>query len=414
MLPCVSASKSRSPSPEKEFVPPTFETVVVTRQPKKSSKTAEHQEHARRSAGGNDDGDDDDDDDDDIVSKCDDFEKYAQDENADSASIHYVEATAVRTLAANTGSVAILGTTAKCKSAGSSPAVRQSPVDRQQTWSPTTSQQQPQQPKSPTVQQPQLETRYVEATAVRTLAAETGSIAILGTTADPKAKRTAAEKKPDDDAGSIHYVEATAVRHLAAETGSIAILASTAAVSGVSQSRQQPPQTPQPPPPAESTADVVAGPDHDPDADRIPVGVREVLDSEPGAATGPPDTEPEQRDLPDDVDPQIPLPVIYAMEMKPTAENALNTATSPSDTRSVSPPRSATVDDGLVAASSDSSTRKPLLRQSNKTSEQKENDDDVALSSDTWMPSQVPVFAKCPPAKSKSKYMLCLRLQCDV
>ncbi|XP_050529644.1 uncharacterized protein LOC126899130 isoform X2 [Daktulosphaira vitifoliae] len=155
-------------------------------------------------------------------------------EDDDKLSIHYVEATAVRTLAANTGSVAILGTTAKCKQ----------PLEVADN--------------DLSSQKPHIEVCYVEATACRKLAAETGSIAILGTTADPKLPLNVSVKK-DDDIGSIHYVEATAVRQLAAETGTIAILASTATTK--SQSSE-----------LNISEDNVS-------VSEIPVGVSEILNS---------------------------------------------------------------------------------------------------------------------------------------
>ncbi|XP_050444056.1 uncharacterized protein LOC126847721 isoform X2 [Adelges cooleyi] len=183
------------------------------------------------------------------------------DSDADGLSIRYVEATAVRTLAANTGSVAILGMTANVRTPNDSPSrVR-----------PSTSTYLP-------------EVRYVEATACRTLAAETGSIAILGTTADPKATR-------NEDAGSVHLVEATAVRQLAAETGTIAILASTAA--GVNR-----------PIGSEVTGDV------------IPVGVSEALDSH----GNPPESECRQSNPGGGDEPMIPETVAQAMEQEPARE----------------------------------------------------------------------------------------------
>lgn len=374
-------------------MPPTFDTVVVTRQPQKS-KSAKDEAAVGRSTG-------DEDGDDDVASKCEDFERHALEhggvngvDDDDSHSVHFVDATAVRTLAANTGSVAILGTTAKCKSVDGSPAVHHPLSERQRTWSPTALSEQVACSKS----QPQLEVRYVEATAVRTLAADTGSIAILGTTADPKPQpnKPSSATKDADAAGMVHYVQATAVRHLAAETGSIAILASTAAVPATGQQASG----------------------HN-DFDLIPVGVREVLDSEPGKQQQPrkhenrPEGEPqtEQQEEPGQR-PLIPLPVIYAMEMKPgitmETEGIFKTVKSSSvEKPHYSQVESTTLDDGDMGAMSswmsDASSRRPLIRQTNKTSDQ--SDIDYILSSDVWMP-KVPVFAKCPPAKSKSKYRL--------
>lgn len=347
-------------------MPPTFETVVVTRQPKAS-------------AGGGGGGDEDADD---VVSKCDDFERYAAaDENGDGLSVHYVEATPVRVLAANTGSVAILGTTAKCKPTGV--------VD---DTSATVEQPRPDDQTSRPAGQLVVETRYVEATAVRTLAAETGSIAILGTTADPK-PAPAKGDDDDDDTGSVHYVEATAVRHLAAETGTIAILASTA-VSGAAAAGREPRE--------EEPAAAM---------ELMPVGVREVLDCVgPERETTGPDDGERERTI-DDADPRIPLPVIHAMEMKP--HDGMTTKTisfSCLSEKRVMPPRSTTTDGvmslggGSAATVDDGTARKPLVRQSNENRRQRgDNDSDDSDDLSVFEGWTVPVFAKCRPAKCKSK-----------
>lgn len=316
---------------------------MVTRQPQKSSTSSgDTGAPGGRAA-------DEDDDDDDIVAKCDDFDKYALEENADGRSLHLVEATAVRTLVANSGSVAILGTTAKCKSLGSSPAVHQSSltVDRQHTWSPSS--------RSPIVgsrSHPELQKTDRQVTV--TADAEPFEIPV-----ETIYSKLEPEMRTDNGVGMpepIRFVKATAVRYLAAETGSIAILASTAV--------QQPP--------AEDVTD------------RMPVGVREVLDSEPGEQLG---EQPDRESVvPRDFDPRIPLPVVLAMEAKPG--DGL-----------VSSDRIFRPIEGAVPGCSslvETSTRKPLLRQSNETG------DKYCPSSDGWTPT-IPVFAKCLPAKSKSK-----------
>jgi len=339
---------------------------VVTRQPKKT-KTNE--------------GVGDEKDDDEVACKCDDFDKYATEENGDNHSVHYVEATAVRRLAADTSSVAILGTTAKCKSLCDSPPARRPLTKKQNTWPSAVAGNLPKKP-------PQLavETRYVEATAVRTLAAETGSIAILGTTADPK-PRQERETADGGETGSVHYVEATAVRTLAAETGTIAILASTAA-AGASPS----------------------GDGRDDDPELMPVGVREVLDSEPGEVRGRKrervlDGRPENGGELDENartigrGPQVPLSVVRAMGMK---SGTPSLAPSSSEKRGL-PPRSVTADGANPGGGSalEAFSRKPLVRQSNEACERDENDYLALI--DGWTPT-IPVFAKCPPAKAKSKY----------
>lgn len=364
----VSASKSRSPSSDKDYVPPTFDTVVVTRQPQ-TLKTSNYGGAGRSIE-----------DTDDIITKCRDFEQYAIEEDVDNLSIHFVEATATRTLAANTGSVAILGTTAKCKSVGSSPAVRQpTTINKHEIQSPPSSEIISSQ------SQPQLRSRFVDATAVRTLAAETGSIAIIGVTATPNLDVETLPEKGRESTGSIHYVEATAVRHLAANTGSIAILSSTTMPQSIVKDQN--------------------------DFDCIPVGVREVLDSETGQLLQEQQDElkqeqelnqeqetkeevKEEQQL--DSDPRIPLPVIYAMEMKPLAQVPDNVFRPISSEKHILPPRSMTIDSTIPGRNSafGSLSRKPLLRQSHETGE-KDNDG--------WQPN-IPVFAKCLPAKSRSKY----------
>lgn len=348
---------------------------MVTRQPKKT-KTDEE------ASDGNDE--------DEIACKCDNFEKYATDENGDNHSIHYVEATAVRRLAANTSSVAILGTTAKCKSLGDSPTAHQPLSERQKTWPSAADAD------LPKPSQLVVETRYVEATAVRTLAAETGSIAILGTTADPKPQQENKIAK-EEETGSVHFVEATAVRHLAAETGTIAILASTAAAAASPLQRSE---------------------DDRDDLELMPVGVREVLDSEPIEVHGQkreivPDDKQENGGEQDknawtlDCDPQIPLPVVYALGMKSGTRGFDDTFktqsfASSSEKRGL-PPRSITTDGVNPGGGSafEAFSRKPLVRQSNEACEQDENDYLTLI--DGWIPT-IPVFAKCPPAKAKSKY----------
>lgn len=317
----------------------------------------------------------------------------------------------MRMLAADTGSLAILGTTAKCKPHVDSTEVHGpvSPEEGQRT--------QPTTVDDASTPKPQLvvETRCVQATAVRTLAAETGSIAILGTTADPKPQPEKSTRN-DEETGSVHYVEATAVGHLAAETGTIAILASTAVVAGLGRVAQKP--------------------DGESD-DFIPVGVREVLDSEPvqtRKTEQEPTTEKQEENGGErpletggddelasdegpveglqiiDSDPRIPLPVIHAMERKPEVRGGPNemlktilSFSSPSE-KHVLPPRSATTD-GVISGGGDVvfdvSSRKPFIRQSNETREQDELED--LLPPDGWTP-KVPVFAKCLAAKSKSKW----------
>lgn len=312
----VTAPKTRSPSPESEFVAPTFETVTVTtQQPRKS--------------------------DDAVATGCDDFDKYALDaDDADGRSLHLVEATAVRTLAASSGSVAILGTTAKCKSLCGSP--QQSSADGQRTWPP---------PVAASKSHPEL-----QRTGGRADAAASFDIPV----------DTVYSKLEPEPSDPTRYVKATAVRRLAAETGSIAILAASTAV----QRRA-----------------AAGSPD---DVDRMPVGVRETLDREPAddgpRAPPPDDREPAAADqrTPPAADPRTPPPVVHA-----TADDRV-------PANSFRPIEGAML--GCSSPVETSSCRRPFLRQFNETC-----DKYYSTSADTWTPT-VAVFAKCLPAKSNSEY----------
>ncbi|XP_060844145.1 uncharacterized protein LOC132924078 isoform X2 [Rhopalosiphum padi] len=358
-----NSSKSRSPSPEKGFELPTFETMPVTRQPKKSYNTgisvADDSVHSDVEE--DDVDNDEDDDDDDIGFRCDDFDRYAMEVDGDLHSLHFVEATACTTLAANSGTVAILGTTAKCKSADASPANRQRP------------------PLVGSMSQPMmLESRFVKATAVRKLAAETGTIAVLSSTTEPEPQYVWV---PEEEA---HF----SGRMAACRAGPSGVQSMDA---GPSSSTQWPLQWP-----------VAGDSKKSENLDRIPVGVIEVLDCEPADQCRP--TPPKARRFPRAKratrDKHIPLPVIHAMEMKPNAlghDDRFKTVTvqPPSSDRHGYRPRMA-----AGSATFDSSSRKPFVRQSNETREHKFTEDDYAAVTD-WM-ANMPVFAKCPPAKSKS------------
>ncbi|XP_026819730.1 cell wall protein IFF6 isoform X2 [Rhopalosiphum maidis] len=357
-----NSSKSRSPSPEKGFELPTFETMPVTRQPKKSYNTGISVADDRVHSDVEDDVDDaDDDDDDDIAFRCDDFDRYAMEVDGDLHSLHFVEATACTTLAANSGTVAILGTTAKCKSADASPANRQRP------------------PLVGSMSQPMmLESRFVKATAVRKLAADTGTIAVLSSTTEPEPQYVWV---PEEEA---HF----SGRMAACRAGPSGVQSLDA---GPSSSAQWPLQWP-----------VAGDSKKSENLDRIPVGVIEVLDCEPADQCHP--TPPKARRFPRAQratrDQHIPLPVIHAMEIKPNAlghDDRFKTVTvqPPSSDRHGYRPRMT-----AGSATFDSSSRKPFVRQSNESREHKFTEDDYAAVTD-WM-ANMPVFAKCPPAKSKS------------
>lgn len=151
------------------------------------------------------------------------------------------------------------------------------------------------------------------------------------------------------EAGSVHYVEATAVRHLAAETGTIAILSSTA-----SPSKQQRNQI---------SFDVD-------DLSRLPVGVRERLDSEPGWPTPPENKRPEF----DGYHPLIPLPVIRALESDPDGQTPVfETIRMP--------------------------VHRPAASRQNNSSDRRP-DDLISI----WDPKTLPVFEKCKYSPKKSEY----------
>jgi len=293
--------------------------------------------------------------DDAVATGCDDFDKYAQDEDdADGRSLHLVEATAVRTLAASSGSVAILGTTAKCKSLCGSP---QPLADRQRTWPPPCRSPVPASKSHPELQR----TGRADAAASFDIPVD-----------------TVYSKLEPDPSDPTRYVKATAVRYLAAETGSIAILAASTAVRRRA---------------------AAGSPD---DVDRMPVGVRETLDREPAAGVREP-LSSEHREPAADVretlssehrqpaaaaDPRIPLPVIHAMETKAADVQTPANAFRP-------------IEGAMLGCSSpvETSSRRPFLRQSNETCDKYYSTSDP----NAWTPT-VPVFARCLPAKSKSEY----------
>lgn len=367
----------------------------MTRQPKKSYNTAatgiaddrvysdvEYEEES----------------DDDISIKCDDFEKYIED---DLRSIHYVEATALTTLAATSSSVAIIGTTAKCKSAGASPgtaksnpAARSPPIRRQRSSSPSPSETSlPPGPRPPligSVSQPMLVD--VKPAPVRELASETRT-------------KVVASSRPEKETEELWLSEEQWAEHLATKSGH-RVIRSLAEDVG-------------PPPPSPSPFSTsahqwplqwpVAGSSKKTNLDRIPVGVIEVLDCEPLDQRRPPPTKAQrlpraQRTGRNDLN--IPLPVIHAMGVKSDSLNhedlfkTMRVQPSSTDKHGF---RSRT---GTGSSTFDSSSRKPFLRQSNETKSRYTEDEFSAATG--WMVN-MPVFAKCPPAKSKSKY---LNMQC--
>ncbi|XP_060856001.1 uncharacterized protein LOC132933742 [Metopolophium dirhodum] len=388
-----NASKSRSPSPDRDFEPPNFETVPVTRQPKKSYNT---------SATGISVADDrvysdveyDEDSDEDMAIKCDDFEKYAQDMEDDLRSVHYVEATALTTLAATSSSVAIIGTTAKCKSAGASPATAKSnpaatspPIRRQRSSSPSPlASSLPPGPRPPligSVSQSMLDD--VKPVPVREPVSGTGTIAV-------------ASSIPVKETEELWLSEEQWAEHLATKSGH-RVIRSLAEDAG-------------PPPPSPSPFSTsahqwplqwpVAGCSKQTNLDRIPVGVIEVLDCEPADQRRPPPTKAQRLPKAQRAsrgDQNIPLPVIRAMGLKSDSLNHEDMF----KTMRVQPPssdkhgfRSRT---GTGSSTFDSSSRKPFLRQSNETKSRYTEDEFSAATG--WMVN-MPVFAKCPPAKSKS------------
>ncbi|XP_029342783.1 uncharacterized protein LOC100164443 isoform X3 [Acyrthosiphon pisum] len=385
------SSKSRSSSPERGFEPPNFETVPVTRQPKKSYNTS--------ATGISDDRvysdvEYDEDSDEDMAMKCDDFEKYALDIEDDLRSVHYVEATALTTLAATSSSVAIIGTTAKCKSAGASPATAKSnpadtspPIRRQQSSSPSSSASPlPPGPRPPligSVSQPLLDDG--KQTSVRKLDSEIKTIAVVSSA-------------PEKETEEMWLSEEQWTEHLATKSGH-RVIRSLAEDAG-----------PPPPSPSPFSASAhqwplqwpVAGCSKQTNLDRIPVGVIEVLDCEPVDQRRPPPTKAQRFPKAQRAsrgDQNIPLPVIHAMGLKSDSLNhedmfkTMRVQPSSSDKHGF---RSRT---GTGSSTFDSSSRKPFLRQSNETKPRYTEDEFSAATG--WM-INMPVFAKCPPAKSKS------------
>lgn len=314
-------------------------------------------------------------DDDDIIPiQCDDFDSYAMRD--------FEEPKARNVLAPR--SMATLKKKAKCRSAEGSPANRR---HRYQTSSSSHSAsssphlgQRP--PLIGSVSQPILESRFVKATAVRKLACETGTIAVLSSTAEPLAEP--AEQCEWEEAERMQALHSSDRLDGWGATGSTE---ESTAVAG--------------------RWPMVAGGSGKTDLDRIPVGVIEVLDCEPADQCQP--TPPKANLFPKAQrsvrDQHIPLPVIHAMEMKPNAlghDDRFKTVTvqPPSSDRHGYRPR-------MKAGSStfDSSYRKPFVRQSNDLSrrDEKSAEDDEYEIIAGWM-AKIPVFEKCPPAKSKSKY----------
>ncbi|XP_050064012.1 uncharacterized protein LOC114130554 isoform X3 [Aphis gossypii] len=370
-----NSSRSRSPSPENGFEMPMFETMPVAREPKRSYNTGISVADDRVHSDLEDDFDDRDMDDDDYIpNKCDDFDSYAMRDFQEPVKHRHVLAPR---------SMATLKKKAKCRSADASPANRR---HRYRTSSPSHSAsssphlgQRP--PLIGSVSQPVLESRYVKATAVRKLACETGTIAVLSSTAEPLAEP--ADQCEWEEAERMQALHCSNHRDGWGATGPAA---ETFAVAG---------RWPM----------MAEGSGEETDLDRIPVGVIEVLDCEPADQCRP--TPPKANLFPkaqrSSRDQHIPLPVIHAMEMKPNAlghDDRFKTV-------KVQPPSSDRhgYRSRMAAGSStfDSSYRKPFVRQSNDLSrrDKKSAEDDEYEIIAGWM-AKMPVFEKCPPAKSKS------------
>lgn len=308
--------------------------------------------------------------DDDIATKCDDFDRYAMNIDDDQRSVHYVEATALTTLAANSTSVAILGTTAKCKSAGVS-----STIQRQRSSSSSLSTM-----SLPSLSQTSLESLNSNMTPVRERASITGTITAV---------------RPGESQ-QVWLSEAQWAKHLATKInkkpGRLLVTESFS-----------PPSSPSPFLTSSHHWPMICSSKQS-NLDRIPKGVIEVLDCEPVDQRRPPPMKAQrfvkaQRTTRDR---NIPLPVIHAMEMKPNSlghEDMFKTmkVQPPSSDRHGCRARMAT-----GSSTFDSSSRKPFLRQSNE-SKFRFTEDDYSAATE-WMVN-MPVFAKCPPAKSKSKYL---------
>lgn len=316
-----------------------------------------------------------DDDSDDMSIKCNDFEKYALANEDDTHSVHYVEATALTTLAANSSSVAIIGTTAKCKSA----------IQRQRSSSSSsTASNLPPEPRPSligSVSKPEVESYC---------------------TIDPPLKKLSSQtkdtvKKSSNSGGETQVVwlsEEQWTEHLAMKSGHRAIRSLTEDTG------------PPPPSPSPFSKPVNQWPlqySKQSNLDRIPFGVIEVLDCEPVDQRRPPPTKAQRRAQQISRDQNIPLPVIHAMGIN---KNSLNHEDM-FKTMRVQPPSSDR--HGFHSRTStgsstfDSCSRKPFVQESNEIKSRYTEDEFSAATE--WM-INMPVFAKCPPAKSKSKYLI--------
>lgn len=346
---------------EKEFVSPKFDTVVVTKQPNKLKITTNvevagvcHVAQDETVIDNNDCG---------SVDKNENVEKYKKKKDDDEDD-NDDDRTAVRTLAANTGSVAILGTTAKCKSrngAGQPQLPSSAAVDDHQTTNVAS-----------------VIGKLEEKVAAIDLQPQFGlSSADLAT--DPNSCREVV----------IYCVEATPIRRLAAETGSIAILVSTVVC----------------PPKGKFVEDVGSE-----ELDRLPVDVVEALDTVERDRSVEAKPRPTTIAESENGDPLIPVPVVNAMTVEHHSTVTVSNdhvpepklKSVPSLTADKEKPHSITTccDGDLCHVDSHASSRSPLVRQSIKIADQ--NEYDGFSPPDKWFP-KVPVFAKCLPPKSKSK-----------
>lgn len=336
----------------------------------------------------------DDDSNDDMSINCNDFEQYALDNEDDTHSVHYVEATALTTLAANSSSVAIIGTTAKCKSGCASPATTKcksadvsAAIQRQRSSSSSsTASNVPSKPRPPligSVSQPMLESCCTIESPLKELSSQT----------------RATVKKSSNSGGETQVIwlsEEEWTKHLAMKSGHRAKWSLTEDTG---------PPPPSPSPFSKSANQWPLQYSKQSNLDRIPVGVIEVLDCEPVDQRRPPPTKAQQFPRAQQIsrDQKTPLPVIHAMGIK---KNALNHKDM-FKTMRVQPPSSDR--HGFHSRTStgsstfDSYSQKPFLQQPNETKSRYTEDEFSAATE--WM-INMPVFAKCPPAKSKSKYLI--------
>lgn len=332
-------------------MPPTLNTLPVTRQPKKTNYT-DDKSQVEYEDDDDIDEEEEEDDDDDIITKCDDFDRYAQNENdGNGKSVSYKNTTVDKT-----GSVRLLGSTVRCKSANATTRSQHPPIVG---------------PSS----QPQFDSLVNWSSKT--------------STSRPLAHRLSLKKRPTYVKCANETVDPLPDYHKD------------------SMSLIPPSQCHGPPPPSPSPFTPKWPGYGQRSLDRIPARVIEVFEAKPLDQRRWPSSEAQRfpKSQQSTLDKKIPPPVIRTVEMKPEILDHGNlfkiiTVQPRTDRHDYRLRPMATGSSSTF----DSSTRKPFFRQSNQTKDQINYSNDDYLDATGWM-SKMPVFAKCPPAKSKSKYL---------